>query len=146
VTVLENEFIRQRKEIRLDGTNTKAQQPTTAFGRTANIFNMWNCKKCGEKMEDQFESCWKCSAPKTDVETDAAANQSGRSVVKKPWRFAYKYFRGTWSTWDDLFSQAAQFATEIGPERVVGISHSADKGDGVVTVWYWTQEDEAENA
>lgn len=24
---------------------------------------MWTCPKCGEKIEDQFDSCWKCSAP-----------------------------------------------------------------------------------
>jgi len=58
---------------------------------------------------------------------------------KKTWRMAYKYFRGTLASWDELFDQAAQFATEIGTEYVVGISHSADRGDGVVTVWYWTQ-------
>ena len=22
---------------------------------------MWTCAKCGEKIEDQFDSCWKCS-------------------------------------------------------------------------------------
>jgi len=21
---------------------------------------MWKCKKCGEEIEDQFDSCWKC--------------------------------------------------------------------------------------
>jgi hypothetical protein len=52
-------------------------------------------------------------------------------------------FRGTFATWDKLFAEAAHFATEIGPERVLSISHSEDKSDGVVTVWYWTTEDEA---
>ena len=23
---------------------------------------MWTCPKCGEKIEDQFDSCWKCAA------------------------------------------------------------------------------------
>jgi hypothetical protein len=23
---------------------------------------MWNCPKCGEEIEDQFDSCWKCAA------------------------------------------------------------------------------------
>jgi hypothetical protein len=22
---------------------------------------MWTCQKCGEKIEDQFDSCWKCA-------------------------------------------------------------------------------------
>ncbi len=24
---------------------------------------MWKCKKCGEEIEDTFDSCWKCSTP-----------------------------------------------------------------------------------
>src|SRR5208283_4240817 len=24
---------------------------------------MWTCPKCGEEIEDQFDSCWKCAAP-----------------------------------------------------------------------------------
>lgn len=50
----------------------------------------------------------------------------------------FQIFRGTWAPWEQLLEEAAFFATEIGPERVVIISHSADRSDGVVTVWYWT--------
>jgi hypothetical protein len=42
------------------------------------------------------------------------------------------------ATWDQLFAEAAEFATGIGRERLVGISHSEDQQDGVVSVWYWT--------
>ena len=49
----------------------------------------------------------------------------------------YTVFRGTLATWDDLFAQAAEFATALGEGRVVTISHSADQSDGVVAVWYW---------
>ncbi len=24
---------------------------------------MWTCPKCGEQLEDQFDSCWKCALP-----------------------------------------------------------------------------------
>lgn len=41
------------------------------------------------------------------------------------------------ATWDELFARAAEFATELGPGRLISISHSEDKDDGVVTVWYW---------
>ncbi len=27
---------------------------------------MWKCGKCGEVIEDQFDSCWKCSAPREE--------------------------------------------------------------------------------
>ena len=57
---------------------------------------------------------------------------------------SYKIFCGTFATWEALFTEAAEFATELGPERVISISHSEDDDDDVVTVWYWTDETEAE--
>lgn len=56
-------------------------------------------------------------------------------------RMSYRTFRGTFSTWDDLFAQASDFATHLGETRVVNISHSCSGSDGVVTVWYWTFDD-----
>lgn len=53
----------------------------------------------------------------------------------------YEVFRGAFTTWDMLFHQAAAFATEIGRDRLIGISHSEDQEDGVVTVWYWGEHD-----
>jgi hypothetical protein len=41
------------------------------------------------------------------------------------------------ATWNQLFQEAADFATSIGRDRLIGISHSEDHNDGVVTVWYW---------
>ena len=49
----------------------------------------------------------------------------------------FKSFRGTFATWKQLFSDASDFATEIGAERLISISHSADHSEGVVTVWFW---------
>ena len=46
-------------------------------------------------------------------------------------------FAALFSTWDSLFSDAAEFATALGRERLISISHSEEKGEGVVTVWYW---------
>ena len=59
----------------------------------------------------------------------------------KRMRVAYEKFRGTMATWDELFAKAAEFATNLGPERLISISHSADHSDGVVTVWYWSNTD-----
>ncbi len=50
----------------------------------------------------------------------------------------FKVFRGSLASWDELFSEAAAFATEIGPFKLINISHSEDDNEGVVTVWYWT--------
>jgi hypothetical protein len=55
----------------------------------------------------------------------------------------FEVFRSSMRPWEELFGLAAEFATEIGPARLINISHSEDQNDGVVTVWYWA-EDEAE--
>jgi hypothetical protein len=47
-------------------------------------------------------------------------------------------FRGHFTTWDDLFVQACDFATRVGETRLINISHSCAGSDGVVTVWYWS--------
>lgn len=52
-------------------------------------------------------------------------------------RVEYRMFRGTLQSWDELFSQAAAFASTLRPEELITISHSEDSNDGVVTVWYW---------
>ncbi len=52
-------------------------------------------------------------------------------------RAAFRIFRGTFKSWDTLFQEAADFAATVGPDRLISISHSADKSEGVVTVWYW---------
>jgi len=105
---------------------------------------MWICKKCGEQIDDQFDSCWKCSTP-TD---DSAATPENRSQAGAPpkWRLTYRKFRGTLATWEQLFSEAAAFANEVGPDRIVNISHSVDRGDGVVVVWYLTTGDDNPSA
>jgi hypothetical protein len=50
---------------------------------------------------------------------------------------AFEMFRGSFVTWRELFREAADFASGLGPDRVINISHSEDNGKGVVTVWYW---------
>ena len=53
-------------------------------------------------------------------------------------RIFYEAFRGTWTSWDELFRQASKFGSRIGAERLISISHSEDHNEGVVTVWYWS--------
>jgi hypothetical protein len=49
----------------------------------------------------------------------------------------FQIFRSTTRPWEQLFGDAAKFATAIGLERLIGISHSHEGTIGVVTVWYW---------
>jgi hypothetical protein len=51
----------------------------------------------------------------------------------------FKIFRGVLASWDDLFTEAAAFASTVGRERLITISHSEDQQDGVVAVWYWAE-------
>jgi len=61
-----------------------------------------------------------------------AANQT-------PQKACFRMFRGTFASWNTLFTEAAQFASTLGKDRLISISHSAESSDGVVTVWYWEQ-------
>ena len=52
----------------------------------------------------------------------------------------FEVFRGTLTSWHTLFSEAAAFASSVGRDRVISISHSEDQNEGVVTVWYWAED------
>jgi len=56
-------------------------------------------------------------------------------------KLKFRVFRSNWTSWDKLFQEAADFADTIGPERVLNISHSCNNTDGVVTVWYWSEDE-----
>jgi hypothetical protein len=50
----------------------------------------------------------------------------------------FRIFRGgIFASWEELFQEAADFATQVGPDNLIGISHSADESRGVITVWCW---------
>jgi hypothetical protein len=61
-------------------------------------------------------------------------------------RVQFRSFRSEFRSWDGLFEDAATYASRLGPERLISISHSHGGSDlggtGVVTVWYW-QDDES---
>ena len=52
-------------------------------------------------------------------------------------RVCFRVFRGVWASFQQLFSEASAFATQLGKDRLISISHSEDQNDGIVTVWYW---------
>ncbi len=49
----------------------------------------------------------------------------------------FRMFRGTLASWEQLFADAAEFASTLRPEELISISHSEDGDDGVVAVWFW---------
>lgn len=54
----------------------------------------------------------------------------------------FRMFRGVMTSWPALFQSAAEFATDVGRDRLITISHSEDNEDGVIAVWYWGDADE----
>jgi len=52
-------------------------------------------------------------------------------------RVLFKNFRATFKSWEALFQEATDFASEVGPENVISISHSQNASEGIVVVWYW---------
>jgi hypothetical protein len=52
-------------------------------------------------------------------------------------RVKFEVIRGSLSSWQSLFEEAAKFASRFNPNEVISISHSCDHSEGVVTVWYW---------
>ncbi len=56
----------------------------------------------------------------------------------------FRVFQSGSSSWESLFDEAAKFASEIGPQRLINISQSEGRegwiANGVVTVWYWEKE------
>jgi hypothetical protein len=48
-----------------------------------------------------------------------------------------KIFRSTFSSWESMCEEAGQFATSVGRELLISISHSHEHGQGVIIVWYW---------
>ena len=95
---------------------------------------MKTCPRCQETSEDQFDSCWRCSNP---LSAAGIPSDSPDSPPPPKKRVDFRIFRGTFSTWNELCTEAAEFASTIAPQSLISISHSEDKDDGVVTVWFW---------
>jgi len=64
-----------------------------------------------------------------DTESTSATENSH---IRKTVRF--EVFGGPFTGEMRVFQKVADFASELGPDRVISISQSRD---GLVTVWYW---------
>jgi hypothetical protein len=109
---------------------------------------VYRCSRCRAEIEEGFDRCWRCGEPVPaellEYEEAVPEPELDQPAIGPTGPTArYEVFRGTLSSWDALFADAA-FATGIGPDRLIGISHSADQHDGVVTVWYWEHDDDSD--
>lgn len=53
-------------------------------------------------------------------------------------RAQFKVFRSQWETWEAACERVSEFASEVGPARLISITHSeANRLGGTLIVWYW---------
>ena len=58
----------------------------------------------------------------------------------------FQVFRRGWiESLDSLYSRAAEFASQVGPQRLINIS-TYGPGTSAVTVWYWGGEDKSSSS
>jgi hypothetical protein len=102
-----------------------------------------SCQKVIEPRPKRDRKCPHCREPlvvrKGELLTADAAQKQDEAPKDEPSpRFArFKVFQSSLTSWESLFAEAAEFASQLGPERLITVSHSADQGEGVVVVWYW---------
>ena len=54
---------------------------------------MWKCQVCGEEIEDQFDSCWKCAGKRRHPQRSCSRILWNASVAKTAWSiWAQKVF------------------------------------------------------
>ncbi|HEX8320746.1 hypothetical protein [Longimicrobium sp.] len=98
-----------------------------------------NCR-ASIRQDHPYQWCSECGQPlpvdlRPAVRSAPAAAPSADPLVP---RVMARHFRSSYKSWDEMFGEAAAFATQVGRGRLITIGHSADQGEGVVTVWYWS--------
>lgn len=48
-----------------------------------------------------------------------------------------RLFKSHFESWETMSMQVTDFLTELGPDKVIGISQSQEGSFGLITVWYW---------
>ncbi len=119
---------------------TAGTEPEPAPSADSFAAGKWICAKCGETVEASWDICWNCEVskwaePQPDAEQPVSKPRNVSSSGGS--RAAFRHFEAQWDSWEELFQKAADFASGIGPKRLISISHSEDHNTGVVTVWYW---------
>jgi len=53
----------------------------------------------------------------------------------------YEYRESDSESWQTMLSHAKDRANQVGPYRLISISHLVESDNGVVAVWYWAKSD-----
>lgn len=54
----------------------------------------------------------------------------------------FKVYDSKMASREKLFKAATEFANQIGQERLITLTHSEDRDNVVITVWYWAEAEE----
>jgi hypothetical protein len=105
--------------------------------------------RAGKLLTEQQATGAQPPAPPAAPDESPAAPEGLRAVVaevlrqlgaapEEAARFArYQSFGSDLTPRETAFAQAAEFATGVGPARVISVSHAESERGCVVTVWYW---------
>src|SRR5262245_15006832 len=61
-------------------------------------------------------------------------------------RVTFRAFDSKMASREKLFRAAAEFASTIPRDRLITMSHSEDRDNIVITIWFWTDEPEGAEA
>ena len=57
-------------------------------------------------------------------------------------RITFKAFDSKMASREKLFKAAVEFANKLDPKQLITLTHSEDRDNIVITIWYWTEEAE----
>lgn len=49
----------------------------------------------------------------------------------------FKVFKSQFNSWETMAEEVTEYLTALGPDKVIGVSHSQEQQLGVIVVWYW---------
>jgi hypothetical protein len=86
---VQQEFERLKQELRRRQNVPSASAPRTLQNATAAPTGAsWICAKCGEQLEPQFTSCWRCGAASVPKATEYPEYQPG--PTPKAWWYRFR--------------------------------------------------------
>ncbi|MFN4258229.1 MAG: hypothetical protein ACK4RK_02970 [Gemmataceae bacterium] len=59
-------------------------------------------------------------------------------------RVLFRSFDSKMASREKLFKAASEFASKLGQENLINITHSEDRDNIVITIWYWGEQDEVD--
>jgi len=55
-------------------------------------------------------------------------------------RVRFKTFQSQFGLRERVLQKVAEFAQQVGRERLISISHSEERDNAIITLWYWEED------